>query len=62
MTKRSKIVEFLKENSKYGFTTKAITKKLKVTRGDVWHTVFLNKDKIGAYKVNKSVYYIYEQV
>lgn len=62
MTKSKKIVEFLKDNQKYGYTTKFLAKKLKVKPDDIHQTVYYNKSKIGSYKVNKSVYYMYEQV
>lgn len=64
MTCESKLIEYLKENSKYGFQTTALAKKLKMKVGTVHSIKFKNKDKIESYSLpgNKTYYIIKENV
>ena len=64
MTCKSKLIEYLKENSKYGFQTETLVKKLNIKAGTVHHIKFMNKDKIESYRLpgNKTYYIIKENV
>jgi hypothetical protein len=63
MTCESKLIEYLKENSKYGFQTTALAKKLKMKVATVHSIRFKNKDLIDAYTIagKRTTYYIIKE-
>ena len=63
MTYESKLIEFLKENSNYGFHTRSLAKKLKMKVATVHSIRFKNKDLIDSYTLNgkRTTYYIIKE-
>lgn len=60
MSNQDKVFNFLKENPKYGYKSKYIAKKLKLSVQDVYNCRYVKNPEVSSYKVGKSVYYMYE--